>query len=829
MLKTLIIIPTYNEADNITSLIPAIFALDLRVDILIVDDNSPDGTAEQVIKLQTTYPELYLLKRQQKDGLGRAYLDGFAFAQNHKYDAVIQMDADWSHSPQHLPALLGALATNDFVIGSRYVTGGGVVNWPLSRQLISRGGGLYARLILGSTIKDLTGGFNGWRLTTLNKLNLATISSNGYSFQIELKVKANQTNSSYQEVPIIFEERRLGQSKLRGKIVAEAIWRVWQIKWQLLNKKILAALLALLILTVIVYQPVFKSSFLKAWDDNLQVINNPDITALTWENFKIIFSSFYIGMYQPLTTISYALDYHFFGLNSAIFHGTNLLLHLLNIILVYCLAKNIFKKAWLVLSKAEAPALAVATIFALHPLQVEAVAWVSARSTLLCSMFLLLGTLSYWRHLSKKQNNDLWKTLAFFLLALFSKALAIIFPLVMILLDWYHHQLNKKILLKKIPFFLISLIFGLIMLKARQEAGHLGNFGNYYTWWENILLVLTSLSFYLTKLLWPLNLSAFYAYPLKNNNLLPLTFYLSPLLVLILSGGLVYLKKIHRLPRLVILSLCWFIINLILVLKIVVLGAQTVTDRYNYLAMLGWLVIIVFYLNKVTNKKPKLRWFFISLFLLIIIGLSFLSRARAVIWQNDLSLLNDAVTKSYPGTNLYGSLGMARWEAQDYLGALEAFNHSLVINSGNFTVHYYRGLLLAENFQRYPEALQELDLVIKNEPNDSLYYTRGNIKNSLSDFLGASEDYTQAIYLNDNWLYYFSRANAYGQLKKYELALTDYNQTIKLAPDFTSAYYYQGVTLLNLKRQAAACQAWQQGVSRGLKLNPTQAKLCPEH
>ena len=172
---------------------------------------------------------------------------------------------------------------------------------------------------------------------------------------------------------------------------------------------------------------------------------------------------------------------------------------------------------------------------------------------------------------------------------------------------------------------------------------------------------------------------------------------------------------------------------------------------------------------------------------------------------------------------------MARWEAQDYLGALEAFNHSLVINSGNFTVHYYRGLLLAENFQRYPEALQELDLVIKNEPNDSLYYTRGNIKNSLSDFLGASEDYTQAIYLNDNWLYYFSRANAYGQLKKYELALTDYNQTIKLAPDFTSAYYYQGVTLLNLKRQAAACQAWQQGVSRGLKLNPTQAKLCPEH
>jgi len=834
MLKTLVIIPTYNEADNIAELTKAIFKLNLGVDILVVDDNSPDGTSDLVLTLQTKYPNLFLLKRDKKDGLGRAYLAGFAWAREHNYEAVVQMDADFSHSPKHLPAMLGALESKDFVIGSRYVKGGGVVNWSLTRRIISRGGGLYARTILGLNIKDLTGGFNAWKITTLDKINLATVGSNGYSFQIELKTKASRAGCAHVEVPITFEERRLGQSKLKGPIITEAIWRVWQIRWQMLNKQLFLAGLALLILTVLIYQPIFKSTWLTVWDDNLQVTQNPNITALTLGNLKNIFSGFYVGMYQPLTTLSYALDYHFFGLSSPIFHGLNLLLHLINILLVYCLAKNILKTSWHTLtcpeahrrSVAEGLPLAVTAIFALHPMQVEAVAWVSARSTLLCSTFILWGTLTYWRYVIKEKNSDLWKTLALFILALLSKPLAIIFPLIMLLIDWYHHKLNKKTLITKIPFFLIALLFGLIMLKARQEAGHLGNFGGYYAWWENIFIVLTALSFYLSKLFWPLNLSAFYAYPLKNSGWLPLTFYLSPVILIILSFALIYLKKINRLPRLITLGLGWFMINLILVLKIIPLGAQTTTDRYNYLAMLGLLLIIVFLLANFMAKYPTTKKIILPIGFLVLMALSYLTWSRVKVWQNDLSLLDDAVAKTYPDTNLYSARGKAKWQADDYSGALEDFNHSLIINPGNLDAHYYRGMLLAKNFQRYEEAILELNFVIKNEPDNSLFYDRGNLKSNMNDLPGAIEDYTKAIALNNNWLYYFSRANTYGQLKQYPEALKDYDQTINLIPAFPSAYYYKGLTLLNLKRINEACATWHAGADVGMTIPPTWQKLC---
>lgn len=820
-MKTLIIIPTYNEADNIAELTKAIFSLALGVDILVVDDNSPDGTSDLVLKLQTNYPNLFLLKRETKDGLGRAYLAGFAWARDHNYEAVVQMDADFSHSPKYLPTILQALKSKDFVIGSRYVKGGNVINWPILRQIISRGGGLYARTILGSNIKDLTGGFNAWRITTLDKIKLNTINSNGYSFQIELKTKASRASCAHVEVPITFEERRLGQSKLKGQIIFEAIWRVWRIRWQMLNKKLFLAGLALFALTILVYQPIFKSTWLTVWDDNLQVTQNPDITALTLGNLKNIFSGFYVGMYQPLTTLSYALDYHFFDLSSPIFHGLNLLLHLINIFLVYCLAKNILKKPQL--------ALIVTAIFALHPMQVEAVAWVSARSTLLCSTFILWGTLTYWRYVIKEKNSDLWKTLTLFILALLSKPLAIIFPLIMILIDWYHHKLNKRTLITKIPFFLIALLFGLIMLKARQEAGHLGNFGGYYSWWENILIVLTALSFYLSKLFWPLNLSAFYAYPVKNSGWLPLTFYLSPAILIILSFGLIYLKKINRLPRLIVLGLGWFMINLILVLKIIPLGAQTTTDRYNYLAMLGLLLIVVFWLANFIAKYPAIKKIILPIFFLVLMTLSYLTWSRVKVWQNDLSLINNALSNTYQNTYLLSASGQAKWQANDYQGALEDFNRSLGLDSNNLKTRYYRGMLLARNFQRYKEALSDLDLVLKNEPNDSIYYDRGNIESTTGDLPSAIKDYTEAIALNNNWLYYFSRANAYGQLKQYPKALQGYDQTIKLVPTFPSAYYYKGLTLLNLKRIDEACATWRVGSTVGMAIPPTWQKLCPNH
>lgn len=234
-MRNLVIVPTYNELENISTLIPTLMNLSKETvrsfDILVVDDSSPDGTGDKVLELSSQFPgRVHLLKRQKKEGLGRAYLSGFAWGLEKGYEGLIEMDADFSHRPEDLLKILEQLVTSDFVIGSRYVPGGATVNWSLVRKMISRGGSLYSRLILGYPIRDWTGGFNAWKKKTLLGMDLPTIQSNGYSFQIELKYRASRAGFRGLEVPIIFEDRRVGHSKMSSKIVLEALYKVWLIR-----------------------------------------------------------------------------------------------------------------------------------------------------------------------------------------------------------------------------------------------------------------------------------------------------------------------------------------------------------------------------------------------------------------------------------------------------------------------------------------------------------------------------------------------------------------------------------------------------------------------
>src|SRR5665213_727564 len=189
-MKTLVIVPTYNERENIAELVPAIFQATPDVEILVVDDNSPDGTGEVVRSLQSRFPHLHLLSRAGKEGLGKAYLAGFKWGLEKGYGALIEMDADFSHRPEDLKTLVQTLPEYDFVMGSRWVRGGRTVNWGILRKIISRGGSFYARQILRYPVRDWTGGFNGWKAATLTKLGLDSVRSEGYSFQIELKYRA---------------------------------------------------------------------------------------------------------------------------------------------------------------------------------------------------------------------------------------------------------------------------------------------------------------------------------------------------------------------------------------------------------------------------------------------------------------------------------------------------------------------------------------------------------------------------------------------------------------------------------------------------------------
>lgn len=229
-MKTLVIVPTYNERENIAQLVPAIRQATPDVDILVVDDNSPDGTQDVVRALQASDPRLHLLGRQGKEGLGKAYLAGFRWGLENKYEFLVQMDADFSHRPEDLKKLIQALPSADFVMGSRWVKGGSTVNWGLGRKIISRGGSFYTRQILRYPVRDWTGGFNAWKAETLRKIGLDSVRSEGYSFQIELKYRASRLGLRGIEVPIIFEDRRVGQSKMSSKIVFEALYRVWNLR-----------------------------------------------------------------------------------------------------------------------------------------------------------------------------------------------------------------------------------------------------------------------------------------------------------------------------------------------------------------------------------------------------------------------------------------------------------------------------------------------------------------------------------------------------------------------------------------------------------------------
>lgn len=225
-----VVIPTYNERDNIGVLIPQILELP-RFRVLVVDDSSPDGTGEVVAQLARADERVGLLSRPSKQGLGRAYLAGFrrALAEGAKF--ICEMDADFSHDPQYLSQLLAAAESGyDLVLGSRYVRGGGTVNWGWARQLISRGGNSYARAILGLPVMDATGGYRCYRRRVLESLDLSAIQSNGYSFQIELVYRTLRAGFRIGEIPIVFPDRRVGQSKMSRRIVLEALLTVWRLR-----------------------------------------------------------------------------------------------------------------------------------------------------------------------------------------------------------------------------------------------------------------------------------------------------------------------------------------------------------------------------------------------------------------------------------------------------------------------------------------------------------------------------------------------------------------------------------------------------------------------
>jgi dolichol-phosphate mannosyltransferase len=237
--RALVIVPTYNERFNIARLIPSILAQDASLEILVVDDGSPDGTGAIVDAIAANNPRVHIIHREYKLGLGTAYLAGFRWALERKYDLVFEMDADFSHNPERLPEFLEAIKDADLVLGSRYQDGHvNVVNWPMSRLFLSYAANIYARAITGLPIFDTTGGFKCFRRNVLESIDLSSVKSNGYAFQIEMSYRVWKRGFRLVEIPIIFVDRTEGVSKMSKRIMREAIWMVWRLRWWSLTGRI---------------------------------------------------------------------------------------------------------------------------------------------------------------------------------------------------------------------------------------------------------------------------------------------------------------------------------------------------------------------------------------------------------------------------------------------------------------------------------------------------------------------------------------------------------------------------------------------------------------
>jgi len=230
MARSLVIIPTFNEAENITRLLPAVLSQAPNLDLLVIDDSSPDGTAGLVRDMMSVDSRIHLIERPGKMGLGTAYVRGFKFAIEHGYDYVFEMDADFSHSPKEIPNFLKKIQECDLVLGSRYIHGVRVLNWPMRRLLLSFSANVYTQIITGLPIRDATGGFKCFRREVLEAIDLERVKSNGYAFQIEMSFKAWKKGFRLVEIPIIFLDRRSGVSKMSRKIVYEAVFMLWTLR-----------------------------------------------------------------------------------------------------------------------------------------------------------------------------------------------------------------------------------------------------------------------------------------------------------------------------------------------------------------------------------------------------------------------------------------------------------------------------------------------------------------------------------------------------------------------------------------------------------------------
>jgi protein O-mannosyl-transferase len=550
------------------------------------------------------------------------------------------------------------------------------------------------------------------------------------------------------------------------------------------RKETILPVIIVLVLVLIAYFPTFFNGFTN-WDDDLQVTTNADITSLSLHNLKNIFSSYYVGMYQPIATLSFAVIFKFFGLNAFAYHFFSLILHLVNTFLVYKIVMKLTEKKEIIWG--------VILLFALNPMQVEAVAWVSATSTLLYSMFFLLSVNTYLNFLQNTTSKKKYYiSFLFFFFALLSKSAAVTLPLILLLCDYFlHAKISKKDLLNKIPFFVLSVIFGILTVIGRTEAGHVFNIAKEYNFFDRILFIIYSLSFYIISIFLPFKMSAFHSYPDKSGEMLPVIFYLTPLLLI---GITLFLVKVKKYKKEIIFGMGFFLLSISIMIELIPVGTQIVKERYTYIPCIGLYFAFFTFLSTSFDKNERWKKFLnygIVTLSIIFIALSFV---RTQTWNDSLSLWNDVI-KKYPECsvaynnrgNYYNVHGANDKAINDYTKAIEL--------EQNYDDAYYNRGVTYGNQKLFDKAINDYTKVIEFKPDYAeAYNNRGSIYEAQGLYDKAMIDYSKAIELNPDFAKaYYNRGVVYDDQKLFDKAINDYTKAIELKPDYAEAFYNRGI------------------------------------
>jgi tetratricopeptide (TPR) repeat protein len=578
------------------------------------------------------------------------------------------------------------------------------------------------------------------------------------------------------------------------------------------RRETLFAVVAILT-TLVVYLPSLGNGFIVNWDDGGYIQEHVLVHSLSWDNFITIFNptTFYKGNYHPLTTYFYALEYSMVGENALLYHINNLIFHLINVWLVFLFVKLITKRIEI--------AGFVALLFGIHPMHVESVAWISERKDVLYTFFFMLSLIQYFYYFTQKESKRKHYALAliFFFLSLLSKSAAVALPVAMFSVDYFmKRKLNAKLFIEKIPFFVLSIVFGLLAVFSQNERGAIHDLTPLFSVLDRTLIVSNSIITYLWKLIVPIQLATMYPYPGKTAGMFPIFLYISPFLVLLLIG-LLFLSR--RLGRYYIFGALFFFINIALVIQILPVGGASLSERYTYVPYIGLLLILGMLFDKVISSTQKwaknLKPLLYLVFAGFVLFFSIATWQRIGKWKNGEVLMLDLI-KVYPNSTFaYNNLGYLYYHwYKNFDKALEKYNKSMAIDTTNYETWSNRGVVY-NNMEKHELAIYDFTKALKYKAdNTDAMIGRANSLSAIGKFKEALPDYDNYLKRKpDDGKGYMWRGIAYNKLSKNDQAYIDFEQSRKLLPDNYEVYYWIGLLYYQKEDYKGAIQQFDKALS----------------